>query len=181
MRYSPASAGTADHGRRGTWPRRVHPRCCGGYSATSRERIRPPGTIPTRAGQTERPGAPMRDIGASPRARRRTRAPVFYLPAGRFIPARAGQVVVAPPVAIRGQVHPRACGKSRATLADSARSDGGRAHPRTRGETARALAFASRRAGSSPLVRGSPDHHSRLGWNKWFIPARAGNTSLTFS
>ena len=76
----------------------------------------------------------------------------------RFIPARAGNTL--PP--------------ARPITRDSV-------HPRSRGEHTTRSPTLGRRAGSSPLARGTPTRRPQHAHNRRFIPARAGNTPAAAS
>ncbi len=74
----------------------------------------------------------------------------------RFIPARAGNTTAQAGSSSRPTVHPRACGEHAA------------------GDEA-----LEQQCGSSPRVRGTHCQGRRQGMGRRFIPARAGNTTLT--
>ena len=55
----------------------------------------------------------------------------------------------------------------------------GRDHPRVCGEHKRRVILAVRAGGSSPRMRGTPDHFGSARWRYGIIPAYAGNTCLS--
>ena len=75
-----------------------------------------------------------------------------------FIPARAGNTI------------PSSAAGSRRSV-----------HPRSRGEHLGQHVLRIDEGGSSPLARGTPDHHVCPALRRRFIPARAGNTSTSQS
>ena len=94
--------------------------------------------------------------GSSPLARGTPRGGGHLEGRVRFIPARAGNTAPRSPNGAPSTVHPRS------------RGEHGRPHP-----------HVPRLRGSSPLARGT--HHRPRGgrWLRRFIPARAGNTTVT--
>ncbi len=110
--------------------------------------------IPARAGNT---GSVMITLGgfcgSSPLARGTHRHVAINRFCRRFIPARAGNTSPRSPP-------PRASP----------------VHPRSRGEHKSVLGQQMRKAGSSPLARGTQAQRPRQGADERFIPARAGNT-----
>ena len=96
----------------------------------------------------------MSKTGSSPLARGTRRPERAGHRAVRFIPARAGNTLLA------------ARGRAPAAV-----------HPRSRGEHPVARRMVSTPSGSSPLARGTQPRRRRLGRRERFIPARAGNTT----
>ena len=94
--------------------------------------------------------------GSSPRVRGTRDDGKHLILSSRFIPARAGNTPNADFHSRNTAVHPRACGEHR------------------QDETNR-----HRYCGSSPRVRGTPDDGRRPSYEHRFIPARAGNTSVS--
>jgi len=131
-RFIPAPAGNATRRTSQKLRRPVHPRACG-------ERGLDCQIVETRA-------------GSSPRLRGTLRKRPWRRPAGRFIPAPAGNALWPAQGPAAAAVHPRACG-----------------------ERASACRLSDRKSGSSPRLRGTlgqervPMHVQR------FIPAPAGN------
>ncbi len=132
MRFIPARAGNSAAGRVVRQGATVHPRACGEQS----------NSIP----------ASRIISGSSPRVRGTDASVPSQIAVWRFIPARAGNRLLAPAMYSTDSVHPRACGEQVAVTSE--------------------LYIP---VGSSPRVRGtgqvSPRHASR----PRFIPARAGN------
>ena len=92
--------------------------------------------------------------GSSPRVRGTSRPITCHAVQVRFIPARAGNMILNGPKTLCKAVHPRACGEHITMTRAKAKL-----------------------CGSSPRVRGTSfDAESRKGFNR-FIPARAGNIS----
>ncbi len=91
--------------------------------------------------------------GSSPRVRGTLRCRFQYVPAGRFIPACAGNTALPSLNISYAAVHPRVCGEHQFEYRDI-------------------LAFY----GSSPRVRGTHPRHSGRCSRSRFIPACAGNT-----
>ena len=193
-RIIPARAGQTTDGRTGPKSYSDHPRACGANSAVSdavvpdfgsSPRVRGKPTIdgkaensariiPARAGQTNRPpriilnsadhpracGANYLDnpwdmfkIGSSPRVRGKPRRRSSSPPLRRITPARAGQTSTADTCTWEVSDHPRACGANMTPF-----------RPFTVTE------------GSSPRVRGKPNHAASTGVGSRIIPARAGQT-----
>ena len=96
--------------------------------------------------------------GSSPLARGTPPYPVISCGSGRFIPARAGNTRP-----LRGIRQSRAV------------------HPRSRGEHIQGGDDRQARRGSSPLARGTLDGFLVGDFFLRFIPARAGNTSMSLS
>ena len=92
--------------------------------------------------------------GSSPRVRGTARGRPSLRPEERFIPARAGNGRTQSRLPLHPTVHPRACG-----------------------ERATARRVCSKRAGSSPRVRGTDSVVPLISDDERFIPARAGNGS----
>ncbi len=70
-------------------------------------------------------------IGSSPHVRGTSRKSLAEIPLDRFIPARAGNIILAAPYFLASSVHPRTCGEHfRAAAPD----DPFQVHPRTCGE-----------------------------------------------
>ena len=155
----------------------VHPRACGEHDQDL--------------------GLPVADLGSSPRMRgtpalRHTNKPLY-----RFIPAHAGNTRSSRPVSTPRPVHPRACGehvlmpdeddwedgsspRMRGTRAAASATAASRTvHPRACGEHARPLPVGEQPAGSSPRMRGTRFSPQPLFSISRFIPAHAGNTSLS--
>ncbi|SEP57027.1 hypothetical protein SAMN05421693_10163 [Ectothiorhodospira magna] len=135
-RFIPAPAGNASNDSYKFLAKTVHPRTCG-------ERRAPAATAAARP-------------GSSPHLRGTRRATPGPAPAGRFIPAPAGNADDCGCLCGGGSVHPRTCGER----------------------------FALRELfpevhGSSPHLRGT--HHMELGQHSQFrfIPAPAGNARST--
>ena len=93
--------------------------------------------------------------GSSPRLRGTRSVPPGRRPPLRFIPAPAGNTRPRPRWRIPPPVHPRACG-----------------------EHALPVFLVFMGAGSSPRLRGTPQHPGAGGAGSRFIPAPAGNTCL---
>ena len=196
-RFIPARAGNTSGAAAGRGSSPVHPRsrgehglpgscwwCCMGSSPLARGTPRAREVvllarrfIPARAGNTSlgasRAGSssvhprsrgehPIRSrpacshSGSSPLARGTLLPPAFFRVRTRFIPARAGNT---------GHRISRPCPLP--------------VHPRSRGEHLFPPFSKTPEIGSSPLARGTPvrSHGGRLGQR--FIPARAGNTSIS--
>ena len=195
-RLIPARAGKTRCAADSAIGRTAHPRACGentpspGSSpptpgSSPRVRGKPPHSscggapirlIPARAGKTpaRAGGAPphrahpracgenstllTRDVqqpGSSPRVRGK-RAPGARQGRGvRLIPARAGKTRCGRGPASRRTAHPRACGENMARISST-----------------------TRRAGSSPRVRGKPGTSCTMCMIRGLIPARAGKTGL---
>ena len=132
-RFIPARAGNTAAGppRSRRWP--VHPRSRGEHPT--------PRARPSAGG------------GSSPLARGTRAGGEIHHPAGRFIPARAGNTSTRSPSWPATAVHPRSRGEHLST------------------ETLCALPI-----GSSPLARGTPPGQVVAEHGDRFIPARAGNT-----
>ncbi len=91
--------------------------------------------------------------GSSPRVRGTLTVGDPPVGCTRFIPARAGNTVDTQNGALGIPVHPRACG-----------------------EHIDYTVVEGSVIGSSPRVRGTPNHKPQVGSYSRFIPARAGNT-----
>ena len=172
-RFIPARAGNIVAGL-SPWTRyAVHPRACGEHRRPARSR--------TSA------------AGSSPRVRGTFQAGAAGGLLGRFIPARAGNIILQSRKHILSTVHPRACGEhearqqliSQAQRFIPARAGnmipipaGGRVtpvHPRACGEHLFNLTIKTLYNGSSPRVRGTSVFLDRDQVHVRFIPARAGN------
>ena len=138
LRFIPARAGNGRWTPGAPAGRTVHPRACG-------ERFQPSQIFHLKNGSSPR----VRGTVRRQDARRKT---------GRFIPARAGNGVIANVNPSTGAVHPRACGERQMT----------------------AWVTVNNR-GSSPRVRGTGIHQRDLGQTRRFIPARAGNGSRSLA
>ena len=90
--------------------------------------------------------------GSSPRVRGTSYPETYSSEARRFIPARAGNIMVQYMSSIFAPVHPRACGEHHFLFR-----------------------FHCVRSGSSPRVRGTSDSALSIYVSARFIPARAGN------
>ena len=132
--YIPARAGEAGAARAGASGAGVHPRACGGSSISFR--------LATSA------------AGTSPRVRGKLDHTLFLVLIHRYIPARAGEASRQCLCARRAEVHPRACGGSRALR--------------------RPVPVAH---GTSPRVRGKLCEGSQFGIQDRYIPARAGEAA----
>ena len=196
-RFIPACAGNSRFPVAPTLPVSVHPRVCGElvhrhgdalerrgssprvrgtppHPHVSRSRLR---FIPACAGNSEGlstppSGAPVHprvcgellckvamsnaEFGSSPRVRGTLKPVIEKLPKQRFIPACAGNSRGSTPPSRHAPVHPRVCGELFALQAR------------------RFLA-----GGSSPRVRGTPQHHAAQRGGGRFIPACAGNSPYT--
>ena len=135
--------------------------------------------------------------GSSPLARGTRLSATPSLVIRRFIPARAGNTQPAGNVDLREPVHPRSRGehhiRSRSRKSASGSSPLARGtpctssvrvsrhtvHPRSRGEHRQRNLDALLRDGSSPLARGTLFLRPGLVGRRRFIPARAGNTSVS--
>ena len=91
--------------------------------------------------------------GSSPRVRGKRSRGVAYDDPGGLIPARAGKTGPCPAASTNARAHPRACG-----------------------ENCRGGSRTGSCAGSSPRVRGKPDHVPQRVRTRGLIPARAGKT-----
>ena len=131
-RFIPACAGNAPAASGVPSASPVHPRVCG-------ERRICPSLFPT-------------VCGSSPRVRGTPPGGRHAVPAGRFIPACAGNARLAAAGGGRMPVHPRVCGER---------------NPR--------IGLLLDRGGSSPRVRGTLAHAPRVAGANRFIPACAGN------
>ena len=118
-------------------------------------------------------------------------------PAGRFIPARAGNTRRTPRPTASASVHPprvrgtpRDCAACRAadrfiparagnTISDFRAPTTSTVHPRACGEHGARPRLRAHSDGSSPRVRGTPAGADRGRLRARFIPARAGNTSAS--
>ena len=114
----------------------VHPRGCGEYISTAM--------------------AMQSDAGSSPRMRGIRPARIYCRQAHRFIPADAGNTLLADVQHVACAVHPRGCG-----------------------EYDHEAARLEHRFGSSPRMRGIPLARQQPETGTRFIPADAGNTSCT--
>ncbi len=119
---------------------------------------------------THRTRSPARD--SSPRVRGTRLGRSFPLPAGRFIPACAGNAAGIAPGHHRHAVHPRVCGE-RMPLRISAPDLSGSS--RVCGERRLPSKWMLPSCGSSPRVRGTPELVAAAGCAGRFIPACAGN------
>ncbi len=134
-RFIPARAGNTTPRPCSGIPGSVHPRSCGEHDFVDYLRLQ--------------------SAGSSPRVRGTPRRSRCRLPAGRFIPARAGNTAKNWATGWTPPVHPRACG-----------------------EHLLSARMISMRIGSSPRVRGTQGERSVKRHLRRFIPARAGNTLL---
>ena len=91
--------------------------------------------------------------GSSPRMRGKRGDILPSHVRGRLIPAHAGKTYSVHPCPEKGPAHPRACGEN-TRIADLARAD----------------------PGSSPRMRGKPEHANRAAHPEGLIPAHAGKT-----
>ena len=119
--------------------------------------------------------------GSSPPVRGTPRARFQFQPANRFIPARAGNTHPIALGVLCHAVHPRPCGEHNAMAASKRFLYG--SSPPVRGThscspSQRKRPVLSAR-GSSPPVRGTPTTTNAATVSPRFIPARAGNTTLT--
>ena len=133
LRFIPAQAGNTSDSTPASTTTAVHPRAGGEHIVEA--------------------SPEQRRFGSSPRRRGTPRAPPARRPAGRFIPAQAGNTATARARSCRSSVHPRAGGEHRRTLLHLTCEYG--SSPRRRG---------------TPCVGGGRDIRGR------FIPAQAGNT-----
>ena len=131
-RFIPACAGNRPKWHTCSHPHSVHPRVCGEQLLTNEE---------------------IADIaGSSPRVRGTGHRALHSRHVDRFIPACAGNSIVAPVFATSPAVHPRVCGE----------------------QGIRPNRWV-RIAGSSPRVRGTESELYHRGLQRRFIPACAGN------
>ena len=196
-RFIPARAGEPRSRPRSASTCGVHPRACGGASASAQ--------------------ASALRRGSSPRVRGSRELSVCCPSRVRFIPARAGEPLVPRPAHQRAQVHPRACGgaliprrrlgsscgssprvrgsprsapsrriapgfiPARAGEPSATRPERRRTtvHPRACGGARRARTTGDTLTGSSPRVRGSPAAVGARPLRLGFIPARAGEPATT--
>ena len=173
-RFIPACAGNSAPNNELTAAQTVHPRVCGELAAggaVDQERLR---FIPACAGNSScgcatggassvhprvcgeliRAGIGMTpNVGSSPRVRGTLNRPPCRAVTNRFIPACAGNSLLAAVEARLVTVHPRVCG-----------------------ELSAHASFRRHMAGSSPRVRGTPTSTTRMGSRCRFIPACAGNS-----
>ena len=134
-RFIPAHAGNSG-ARRGLDPAGpVHPRACGEFTSTG--------------------GTAVSRYGSSPRMRGIRRAVAEVPPAGRFIPAHAGNSLRQRRAGSMRAVHPRACGEFIGFDPDVAPGNG-----------------------SSPRMRGIPFLQRQHFLIRRFIPAHAGNSFI---
>ena len=150
---SPLARGTRRELRPAPRRRRFIP-ARAGNTAPGRAARRPPTVHPRSRGEHRRPrrGAPPRP-GSSPLARGTHHRDRPHIEPDRFIPARAGNTDGRSEIREERSVHPRSRGEHRVRAHRPAVADG-----------------------SSPLARGTPDHHLPDRRRRRFIPARAGNT-----
>ena len=172
VRFIPACAGNGLRGGRRHRRRAVHPACVGnGWTVRTWPRSRP--VHPRVCGERLYNGDRSHYIrGSSPRVRGTGRPQRFRAPAGRFIPACAGNGSTPENRVACLSVHPRVCGER----PDRAPGSGRRAvHPRVCGERYSREVLHATAFGSSPRVRGTDVRidHERPGDR--FIPACAGN------
>ena len=138
------------------------------------DKISQGGLIPARAGNTRR----SLHGGRSRRAHPRSRGEHFVLSArllwrmGSSPLARGTRPLVSDKISQGGLIPARAGNTTRQSRPGGAH----RAHPRSRGEHPILVLISSRRAGSSPLARGTPGFISIKHDATGLIPARAGNT-----
>ena len=171
---SPRERGTPKKCPRPSAATAVHPRASGEHAHGSR--------------------APYRSAGSSPRERGTPPHELGWSPAGRFIPARAGNTARRSCKTDTCPVHPRASGEHACIRSRMASSRG--SSPRERGTRSvemhsyALLRFIPARAGntrrmarhfdpdtgSSPRERGTRSWGGSGGGIIRFIPARAGNT-----
>ena len=176
-RFIPARAGNTRYHSERHRPLTVHPRSRGEHGNARRHPALAHGSSPLARGTRTPSGWRSPGITVHPRSRgehvpqsseQRERSGSSPLArgtldaggpgraAGRFIPARAGNT------------KPGATTTAPSTV-----------HPRSRGEHGVLAVAVTTLVGSSPLARGTPTsspHHER---GQRFIPARAGNTSIT--
>ena len=153
---SPRLRGTPNHPFRRAGLHRFIP-APAGNTRGSRLRNRRKTVHPRACGEHDVENAGGRgNIGSSPRLRGTHKFVLWSWGNPRFIPAPAGNTVMpgAPPLA--GSVHPRACG-----------------------EHFNCFFSSLFRAGSSPRLRGTLASDEPVGEFFRFIPAPAGNTSMT--
>ena len=153
---SPLARGTLGSRSPGHRPRRFIPARAGNTLGVIRGRPALP-VHPRSRGEHELGSAVGRDsTGSSPLARGTRRHERRDAHGPRFIPARAGN-----------------------TSTPSTRPSASPVHPRSRGEHMRCIVRECGRAGSSPLARGT--RLAGLGRlaHRRFIPARAGNTTVS--
>ena len=175
VRFIPAHAGNRNRLDHTNEKSSVHPRACG-------EQIR---------------GAPTRVFvcGSSPRMRGTGGDDPVESPAGRFIPAHAGNSPLGYVGSRRYAVHPRACGEQCCRHCDHHSLDGSSprmrgtdhrdlhyrarpaVHPRACGEQYGHASFGEADDGSSPRMRGTDRRGTHRGKSRRFIPAHAGNSS----
>ena len=132
-RIIPAPAGNTSTYSSGNCVPTDHPRACGEHAATCT--------------------TPWSSAGSSPRLRGTRPEPWHIQPAGRIIPAPAGNTRRAGPGRMTRPDHPRACGEHVAWVSG-----------------------AGSRNGSSPRLRGTPELVALAFGPRRIIPAPAGNT-----
>ena len=192
-RFIPARAGNTSMVRECTWVSSVHPRSRGEHANRTDVATPNGGSSPLARGTRYldileshlRRFIPARAGNTAGRGRRRSDLPVHPRSRGEHIPrpapissangssplARGTRRCVLPPGA-PGRFIPARAGNTRGPRGSTGRAS---VHPRSRGEHEIAEAPAARRAGSSPLARGTPILRARARGRGRFIPARAGN------
>ncbi|SOD99423.1 hypothetical protein SAMN05421508_1094 [Caenispirillum bisanense] len=159
-RFIPARAGNTSSSRPGTRWRAVHPRSCGEHISNFGFVSSPTGSSPPARGNTMQDDlTPLHQPRFIPaRAGNKVVAVVDVDPDARFIPARAGNTTGMTKARLSTAVHPRSRGEHAAPdRAPTCRP----VHPRSRGEHA--------------------ERHMRIAEQQRFIPARAGNTCTAAS
>ena len=175
-RFIPASAGNTIPVHSRTVPAPVHPRVCGEHGTTCLWR--------------------RISIGSSPRLRGTLSSIGDSALNMWFIPASAGNTIRLPCIALPVPVHPRVCGEHAISVTSNKifqrfipASAGNTqvlaamyrmvlVHPRVCGEHYIEAQATNIKNGSSPRLRGTPQHQPRTIRNQRFIPASAGNTRM---
>ena len=136
----------------GLWVVRLTPARAGNMPAGVFLVLRP-SAHPRSRGEHDMGFTPPKSVsGSSPLARGTSSAAYSLRGTTRLIPARAGNIALAP-----------------------AAGSAGTAHPRSRGEHETGNYFPSSPLGSSPLARGTSPRSPFRSWLPRLIPARAGN------
>ena len=197
VRFIPARAGNTHPFQQIQEDRPVHPRSRGEHQYLAQLKAWPTGSsplargthwmptvgqwasrfIPARAGNTVAPSPKRPYDPVHPRSRGEHPLSIFAVRSSRgSSPLARGTPERLVDFAIRTRFIPARAGN---TSSRWARTAGSSVHPRSRGEHCRHLLHISRLGGSSPLARGTRPFSSCNVCPRRFIPARAGNTSVS--